>query len=151
MHLPSLQVDNRFVVSDLLFFKVHSKSVRYAVVPSLSIISSFDIVLPDNIALGNKSPWELAAQKHNIWTTLALNANDQLRLKMAWSLSQVRTIVLSPVIIVLVTHLTTASIMLLPQIIVVGRPSTEATSQTFVDTEGELAFYDSFVRTGFGK
>lgn len=119
--------------------------------PSLSDHSSFDIVLPDNIALGNKSPWELAAQKHNIWTTLALNANDQLRLKMAWSLSQVRTIVLSPVIIVLVTHLTTASIMLLPQIIVVGRPSTEATSQTFVDTEGELAFYDSFVRTGFGK
>jgi len=77
--------------------------------PSLSD-HSFDIVLPDNIALGNKSPWELAAQKHNIWTTLALNANDQLRLKMAWSLSQVRKIVHDVSVIVFVTHLITVSI-----------------------------------------
>ena len=77
--------------------------------PSLSD-HAFDIVLPDNIALGNKSPWELASQKHNIWTTLALNANDQLRLKMAWSLSQVRTIVHDVSVIVFVTHLITDSI-----------------------------------------
>ena len=49
----------------------------------------FDVVTPDNSGLRSRSEYELAGQKHTIWTEFALNANDQLRMKMAWSLSQI--------------------------------------------------------------
>jgi len=49
----------------------------------------FDVVTPDNTGLRSKSTWELAGQKHTIWTEMALNGNDQLRQKTAWSLSQI--------------------------------------------------------------
>ena len=49
----------------------------------------FDVVTPDNSGLRSRSEYELAGQKHTIWTEFALNAKDQLRMKMAWSLSQI--------------------------------------------------------------
>ena len=49
----------------------------------------FDVVIPEELGLSSRSTWELAGQKHTIWTEFALNAKDQLRMKMAWSLSQI--------------------------------------------------------------
>lgn len=49
----------------------------------------FDIVLPEFSAWRVEDIWELAGQKHTIWTHTALNAPDQLRMKMAWDLSQI--------------------------------------------------------------
>ena len=49
----------------------------------------FDVVTPDNSGLRSRSEYEFAGQKHTIWTKFALEASEQLRLKMAWSLSQI--------------------------------------------------------------
>ena len=49
----------------------------------------FDIVVPENEGFREKSIWELSSQRHSSWTELALHAEDSLRQKMAWSLSQI--------------------------------------------------------------
>jgi hypothetical protein len=83
----------------------------------------FDIVLPEKTASRIMSESELSAQKQTIWTELALNAPDTLRQKMAWSLSQ---------------------------IVSVGvRNANEA--HKFERTEAYLAFYDFFIKNGFGN
>ena len=56
--------------------------------------NGFDIVVPESTGLRSRS-WELAGQKNTVWTELALNAKDQLRMKMAWSLSQIVSVGLS--------------------------------------------------------
>ena len=83
----------------------------------------FDVVVPENSGWRSMSRWELSGQKHTAWTHLALHANDQLRMKMAWSLSQ---------------------------IVSVGLPDSKP-SHDFEDTEAYLTFYDIFVNNGFGR
>lgn len=83
--------------------------------------NGFDVVAPEN--LRSKSVWELSGQKNTIWSELALNAIDQLRMKTAWSLSQ---------------------------LISVGLPESSEFSSNFEETEERLAFYDFFVKNGFG-
>ena len=56
--------------------------------------NGFDVVVPES-SLRSRSNWELAGQKNTVWTELALNAKDQLRMKMAWSLSQIVSVGLS--------------------------------------------------------
>ena len=82
--------------------------------------NGFDVVAPE---IRSKSVWELSGQKNTIWTDLTLNSKDQLRAKMAWSLSQ---------------------------IVSVGLPDGSESSSDFEETEERLAFYDFFVKNGFG-
>lgn len=49
----------------------------------------FDVVVPENTGYRTFSIWEHAAQKHTTWTKIILEGADQLRQKMAWSLSQI--------------------------------------------------------------
>ena len=65
-----------------------------------------------------------SGQKHTIWTHFALESEDQLRLKMAWSLSQ---------------------------IVSVGLPPNADGTHDMEATEGRLAFYDMFVKNAYGK
>ncbi len=50
---------------------------------------NFDAGRPENTGYRSFSIWEYAAQRHTTWTDIALRAPDQLRQKMAWSLSQI--------------------------------------------------------------
>lgn len=78
----------------------------------------FTVVLPEQSGWRVEGRAELAAQKHTVWTEMALHAPDQLRMKTAWSLSQ---------------------------IVSVGLPD-EKKDFDFEQTEPHLAFYDMFVR-----
>lgn len=49
----------------------------------------FDVVQPEGTGYRSLSIWELSAQRHTTWTELAMHAEDALRQKMAWSLSQI--------------------------------------------------------------
>ena len=83
----------------------------------------FDVPLPENSAWSSMSVWEYSGQKHTVWTHLALHAPDQLRQKMAWSLSQIVSVGLRD-----------------------GRQVHD-----MEDTEAYLSFYDMFVKNGFGN
>lgn len=83
----------------------------------------FDVPLPEPSAWSSMSVWEYSGQKHTVWTHLALHAPDQLRQKMAWSLSQIVSVGLRQ-----------------------GRKAHDVE-----DTETYLAFYDMFVKNGFGN
>ena len=49
----------------------------------------FDVTVPEIHGFRSMSIWELSAQRHTTWEHLAMHAADQLRQKMAWSLSQI--------------------------------------------------------------
>ena len=80
------------------------------------------MTLPEISGFRSSSIWQLSAQRHNVWTDLALHAPDQLRQKMAWSLSQ---------------------------IVAVGLPGSGMVFNE--ETEHYLAFYDMFVTHAFGN
>jgi len=67
------------------------------------------------------SSGELARQRENVWTTLAVEAKDQLRQKMAWALNQILVIVKD------------------------GIPSQDRNTEIF------LQYYDIMVRNAFGN
>ncbi len=85
--------------------------------------NGFDVITPLHSGLRALSIHELSGQKHTVWTELALNAADELRMKMAWSLSQIVSVGLEDV----------------------------KMSEDFEDTEAYLAFYDLFVKNAFGR
>mmetsp|Transcript_598 Transcript_598/g.1174 ORF Transcript_598/g.1174 Transcript_598/m.1174 type:complete len:1161 (+) Transcript_598:1495-4977(+) len=86
--------------------------------------NGFDVILPENSGWRSMSKWELSGQKHTIWTHFALESEDQLRMKMAWSLSQ---------------------------IVSVGLPADARGTHDMEETEGWLAFYDMFVKNAYGN
>ena len=51
--------------------------------------TGFNVGQPEGTGYRSWSIWELAAQRHTTWAHLALHAADQLRMKTAWSLSQI--------------------------------------------------------------
>ncbi|KAL7541680.1 LOW QUALITY PROTEIN: hypothetical protein ACHAXR_011131 [Thalassiosira sp. AJA248-18] len=82
----------------------------------------FEVTIPEIAGYRSESIHQLSAQRHTVWTDMALHALDQLRQKMAWSLSQ---------------------------IVAVGLPGSGG---TFVEeSEHYIAFYDMFVTNGFGN
>lgn len=52
--------------------------------------SGFDVVTPENEGFRERSISELSSQKYTVHTETAIHAQDQLRMKTAWALSQVR-------------------------------------------------------------
>lgn len=86
--------------------------------------TGFDIVVPEGTGYGTSSTWQVASQRHTTWAHLALHAKDQLRQRVAWSLSQ---------------------------IIAVGVKSNGGSRVALEKTEPYLVFYDQFVRNGFGS
>lgn len=81
----------------------------------------FDVVTAEGTGYRSWSIWEFSAQRHTTWAHLALHADDQLRQKMAWSLSQ---------------------------IVAVGLPGSGMVFNE--ETEHYIAFYDTFVNHAFG-
>jgi hypothetical protein len=82
----------------------------------------FTVVEPEGTGFRANDIWEYSVQRHTIWHHLALHGQDQLRQKMAWSLSQ---------------------------IVAVGLPGS---GMVFYEpTEDRLAFYDFFVKHAFGN
>jgi uncharacterized protein (DUF1800 family)/uncharacterized protein (DUF1501 family) len=81
----------------------------------------FDVTHAEGTGYRTMSIWELAAQRHTTWAHMALHAPDQLRQKMAWSLSQ---------------------------IVSVGLPNSFIFNE---QTEHYIAFYDLFVKNAFGN
>ncbi|KAK1734854.1 DUF1800 domain-containing protein, partial [Skeletonema marinoi] len=67
------------------------------------------------------SIWELSAQRHTTWAQLAMHADDQLRQRQSWALSQ---------------------------IISVGLPGSGTANEV---NEPYPSFYDQYVRNGFGS
>ena len=84
----------------------------------------FDVVVPESTGYRTTSIWQLAAQRHTVWTHLALHAKDQLRQRVAWALSQIIPV----------------------GIITVGGSRVHSEK-----TEPFLELYDQFVRHGFGS
>ncbi|KAK1734850.1 hypothetical protein QTG54_014310 [Skeletonema marinoi] len=82
---------------------------------------SFDINLPQNTGARTMSIWELSAQRHTTWAQLAMHADDQLRQRQSWALSQ---------------------------IISVGLPGSGTANEV---NEPYPSFYDQYVRNGFGS
>lgn len=87
--------------------------------------NGFGVVMPENSGMPSSlTKWEESGMKHTIWTEMALNAKDQLRMKMAWSLSQ---------------------------IVSVGLPPFARGADDLSETERYLVFYDMFIKNGFGR
>lgn len=86
------------------------------------IHTGFDLTIPEISGFRSESIHQLSAQKHTVWTELAMHAPDQLRQKMAWSLSQ---------------------------IVAIGLPGSGGTFNE--ETEHYIAMYDMFVNNGFGN
>jgi hypothetical protein len=84
--------------------------------------NGFDVVLPEKSGWSSMSTWELSGQKHTVWTHLALNGQDQLKLRAAWGLNQ---------------------------IVSVGIPDAR-NDYDFKETETILAFHDMLVRNALG-
>ncbi|KAL7541246.1 hypothetical protein ACHAXR_012136 [Thalassiosira sp. AJA248-18] len=82
----------------------------------------FDIVIPESEGFRSMSIWELSAQRHTVWTHLALKTADQLRMRVAWALSQ---------------------------IVAVGLAGSGMVF--FEPTEQYISFYDIFTRHAFGN
>jgi hypothetical protein len=82
----------------------------------------FDVGLPQGTGYRSFTIWEYSAQRHTAWTHIALHAADQLRQKMAWSLSQ---------------------------IVAVGLPGSGMVFNE--ETENYIAFYDLFTTHAFGN
>lgn len=49
----------------------------------------FTVVEPEGTGFRPLDIWENSVQRHTIWHELAMHGQDQLRQKMAWSLSQI--------------------------------------------------------------
>lgn len=83
---------------------------------------SFTVVEPEGTGFRRLKISDLSSQRHTIWYHFAMNNADQLRLRMAWALSQ---------------------------IIAIGLPGS---GMTFYEpTEDRLAMYDLYVRGAFGS
>lgn len=79
-------------------------------------------VEPEGTGFRQSEIWGYSVQRHTIWHHLAMHGQDQLRQKMAFSLSQ---------------------------IVAVGLPGS---GMVFYEpTEDRLAFYDFFVKNAFGN
>ncbi|KAL7482807.1 hypothetical protein ACHAW6_008462, partial [Cyclotella cf. meneghiniana] len=74
-----------------------------------------------DVATGQDTEWDLQRQREFVWTMVGLNAEDQLRQRVAWALSQLLVIV----------------------------PSAIEISSSY--TEVFLTYYDIFVRNAFGN
>jgi len=82
----------------------------------------FDIVIPESEGYREKSIWELSAQRHTTWAHLSLHAADQLRMRVAWALSQIVAVGLG------------------------------GSGMVFYEpTEQYISFYDIFTRNSFGN
>lgn len=82
----------------------------------------FDIVIPESEGYREKSIWELSAQRHTTWAHLSLHAADQLRMRVAWALSQIVAVGLG------------------------------GSGMVFYEpTEQYISFYDIFTRNAFGN
>jgi hypothetical protein len=84
--------------------------------------NGFDISKPQGTGTRSSSIWQLSTQRHVTWAHLALHGADELRQKMAWSLSQ---------------------------IVAVGLPGSGMVFEE--QTEHYIAFYDIFVNHAFGN
>ena len=81
-------------------------------------------MVPEPSGYRTASIWQLASQRHTVWTHFALHGKDQLRQRVAWALSQ---------------------------IIAVGIVTVGGSRVSLEMTEPFLEFYDQFVRNAFGS
>lgn len=82
----------------------------------------FDVTIPEITGYRSLSIWQLSAQRHTTWEHLAMHAQDQLRQRTAWALSQIDA---------------------------VGLPGSGMVFNE--ETEHYIAFYDMFVNNSFGN